>query len=554
VQAKHHSRNYYRYWDVLLAGNEDGSVVPIIGGLPAVEGPAWDIGAPLEDRGAGLADQQGNPPDQARAHRTSPTCRGRPEHAVPRSPRLQVAGLAGRAERRFSRTLWQGIVPRSGPVCLSGSSRCWNTGDVKLGILCGGGPAPGMNSVISAATIEARNSGWDVLGIMDGFQHLIEGRIEEARPLSITDVSRIHVLGGSVIRTSRANPTVRDEDAADPDWRLHACLESLRKLGIGALVTIGGDDTAFSASRLAEAAGGGLRVAHVPKTIDNDLPLPGGAPTFGFETARSVGVQLVSNLMTDAITTQRWYLVVAMGRSAGHLALGIGKSAGATLTMIAEEFRRGEPVRLAHLVDIIETSMLKRIAHGRPFGVAVLAEGIGLRLPQDELAKAMPDVERDEHGHVRLAELELDRLLARQVRDRFKERGQNVTVEGKNIGYELRCAPPIPFDIEYTRDLGYGAVDYLKRVLQGEEPGGMVTIQEGHMVPLPFGSFTDPETGRVRIRLVNAESSSYRVAREYMIRLDRGDLEDPGKLGPIAAASGLTPTAFRDRYGYLAGG
>jgi ATP-dependent phosphofructokinase / diphosphate-dependent phosphofructokinase len=421
---------------------------------------------------------------------------------------------------------------------------------VKLGILCGGGPAPGMNSVISAATIEARNSGWDVLGILDGFQHLIEGRIEHVRPLSITDVSRIHVQGGSIIRTSRANPTMRDEDAADPDWRLHGCLASLEKLGIGALVTIGGDDTAFSASRLAEAAGGRLRVAHVPKTIDNDLPLPGGLPTFGFETARSVGVQLVSNLMADALTTQRWYLVVAMGRSAGHLALGIGKAAGATVTIIAEEFPREAPIPLSRLVDILETSMLKRIALGRPFGVAVLAEGIGLRLAQDDLRKAMPEVERDEHGNVRLAELELDRLLAKQVRDRFKERGAKVTVEGKNIGYELRCAPPVPFDIEYTRDLGYGAIEYLK-LLEGDEPGGMITIQEGHMVPLPFGSFTDPETGRVRIRLVNVESSSYRVSREYMIRLDREDLEDPDRLRPIAAASGLTVIAFGDRYGYL---
>jgi 6-phosphofructokinase len=411
-----------------------------------------------------------------------------------------------------------------------------------------------MNSVISAATIEARNCGWDVLGIMDGFQHLIEGRIEEARPLSITDVSRIHVLGGSVLRTSRANPTVPDEHAADRDWRLHACLESLRKLGIGALVTIGGDDTAFSASRLAGAAGGGLRVAHVPKTIDNDLPLPGGAPTFGFETARSVGVELVSNLMTDAITTQRWYLVVAMGRSAGHLAVGIGKSAGATVTVIAEEFGGGGPIRLSRLVDVLETAMLKRIAHGRPFGVAVLAEGIGLRLPPEELAQAMPEVERDEHGHIRLAELELDRLLARQLRDRFSQRSQKVTVEGKNIGYELRCAPPIPFDIEYTRDLGYGAVAYLRQVLDGGEPGGMITLQQGHMVPLPFGSFTDPQTGRVRIRQVDVESSSYRVAREYMIRLDRQDLHNPGKLGPIAAAAKLTPEAFRERYGYLVAG
>jgi ATP-dependent phosphofructokinase / diphosphate-dependent phosphofructokinase len=438
--------------------------------------------------------------------------------------------------------------PLPGPPCHS------NGEGVKLGILCGGGPAPGMNSVISAATIEARKSGWDVMGIMDGFEHLIEGRTAEARPLSVTDVSRIHVQGGSVIRTSRANPTVRDENAADPDWRLHACLESLRKLGIGALVTIGGDDTAFSASRLAEAAGGTLRVAHVPKTIDNDLPLPGGTPTFGFETARSTGVQLVNNLMTDAITTRRWYLVVAMGRSAGHLAVGIGKAAGATLTVIAEEFPRDEPIRLSHLVDVIETSMLKRIADGRPFGVAVLAEGLGLRLPQDELRQAMPEVERDEHGNIRLAELELDRLLARQVRDRFRKRGEKVTVEGKNIGYELRCAPPVPFDIEYTRDLGFGAVEYLKQAVRGDEPGSMITIQDGHAVALPFGSFSDPETGRVRIRQVNIESSSYRVAREYMIRLNREDLADPAELRPIAAAAGLTPEAFRDRYGYLTRG
>ena len=225
--------------------------------------------------------------------------------------------------------------------------------------------------------------------------------------------------------------------------------------------------------------------------------------------------------------------------------------AGATLTMIAEEFPRDEPIRLAHLVDILETSMVKRIAHGRPFGVAVIAEGIGLRLPLDELQRALPEDERDEHGNVRLAELELDRLLARQVKDRFSERGEKVTVEGKNIGYELRCAPPIPYDIEYTRDLGYGAVDYLKRMPGGDGHGGMITIQEGDMVPLPFGSFSDPETKRVRLRLANCESSSYRVAREYMIRLDPEDLEDPERLRPIAAAAGLTPEAFRDRYGYL---
>src|SRR5437588_12779324 len=254
-----------------------------------------------------------------------------------------------------------------------------SAGRPKVAILCGGGPAPGINSVISAATIEAINSGWDVIGIFDGFDHLIRGVTDQVRPLTITQVSRIHVLGGSIIRTSRANPTTRDERAEDPEWRMHNTVKALRELGVEMLVTIGGDDTALSASKVAEAAEGEIRVAHVPKTIDDDLPLPGGMPTFGFETARAVGVELVNNLMTDAMTTKRWYFVVAMGRSAGHLALGIAKAAGATVSVIGEEFPPGQ-VRLRHVADILETSLLKRIAHGRPFGVAVIAEGMSFQL------------------------------------------------------------------------------------------------------------------------------------------------------------------------------
>jgi 6-phosphofructokinase len=423
----------------------------------------------------------------------------------------------------------------------------------RLGVLCGGGPAPGINSVISAATIEAVNSGWEVIGILDGFEHLIQGSTAHVLPLSITDVSRIHVLGGSILYTSRANPTVRDEAADHPGWRIDNCLRVLRELGIELLVTIGGDDTAFSASCLAEVARGSIRVAHVPKTIDNDLPLPGGIPTFGYETARHVGVELVNNLMSDAMTTKRWFFVLAMGREAGHLAVGIGKAAGATLTVIAEEFPKGEPVRLEHLVDIVEAAMLKRIAHARPFGVAVLAEGIALRLVEADLRAAMPEVEVEEHGHIGLGELNLDEVLAHRVKARFKARGQKMTVTAKNIGYELRCAAPIPFDVEYTRDLGYGAIHYLRELRRAGRPeiGAMITIQENHMVPLAFGSFTDPATGRPRVREVDIHSGSYRVATEYMIRLEREDLEDPTKLGSIAAAARMSPEALRARYGYL---
>jgi len=393
----------------------------------------------------------------------------------------------------------------------------------RLGILCGGGPAPGINSVISAATIEAINSGWEVVGILDGFSHLIEGSVDHVHPLSITDVSRIHLTGGSILYTSRANPTVRDDDAPVPDWRMRNTVSALHELGLTALVTIGGDDTAYSASKVAEAAEGAVRVAHVPKTIDDDLPLPGGIPTFGFETARAVGVELVNNLMTDAMTTRRWFFVLAMGRSAGHLAVGIGKAAGAPLSVLAEAVPNDRPLRLRHLADITDAAMLKRIAHGRAFGVAILSEGLALRLAEEDLHTALPDIEMDEHGHIRLGELDLDGVLVDEVKERFRKRGQKVTIVGKNIGYELRCAPPIPFDIEYTRDLGYGAIDYLRTLMRdgGDELGAMITIQDQHMVPLPFGSFTDPETGRARVREVDLASGSYRVATECMIRRQR---------------------------------
>ena len=172
-------------------------------------------------------------------------------------------------------------------------------GATRLAILVGGGPAPGINSAISAATIEAVNAGLQVVGIYDGFEHLTQGRTDEVRPLGISDVSRIHSQGGSILRTARANPTRRPED-------LQRTTKALQELGITYLVTIGGDDTAFGASEVARAAGGGIRVAHVPKTIDNDLPLPGGMPTFGYETARHLGTEMVLNLMEDSRTTNRW--------------------------------------------------------------------------------------------------------------------------------------------------------------------------------------------------------------------------------------------------------
>ncbi len=188
-----------------------------------------------------------------------------------------------------------------------------------VAILVGGGPAPGINGVIAAATIRARLAGLDVIGIRDGFEHLIGGDISHVTPLTIEVVSRIHLRGGSQLGTSRANPT------KDPALVANV-VRALQALGVSQLITIGGDDTAFSAMTVAAMAKGAIRVVHVPKTIDNDLDLPPHVDTFGYQTARHYGAAIVESLMVDATTTSRWYFVVAMGRKAGHLALGIGKA------------------------------------------------------------------------------------------------------------------------------------------------------------------------------------------------------------------------------------
>jgi 6-phosphofructokinase 1 len=407
----------------------------------------------------------------------------------------------------------------------------------KLAILVGGGPAPGINSVISAATIRGVLEGVEVVGIRDGFEWLMAGDVDHVTPLTIEQVSRIHFRGGSHIGISRANPTL------DPQHLENAVI-SLLRLNVSQLITIGGDDTAYSAMKLEEKAEGRIQVAHVPKTIDNDLDLPPHVDTFGFQTARHIGVDIVKNLMVDAKTTSRWYFVVAMGRKAGHLALGIGKAAGATLTLIPEEFPAR--VSLKTIVDTLVGAILKRLSYGRRDGVAVIAEGLVLSIDPADLAQ-IEDVERDSHGHVRIDEVNLGEILKAQVQAGLRRFGIKTTVVAKNIGYELRCADPIPADMEYTRDLGYCATKYL---LSGGN-AALVSLQGGHFVAIPFARLLDPQTGRARVRTVDTRSTRYAIARRYMIRLRRDDFEDPHELAKFAATAGVSLQEFRDEFAYL---
>jgi 6-phosphofructokinase len=408
----------------------------------------------------------------------------------------------------------------------------------KLAILVGGGPAPGINAVIGAATIRSALEGVDVLGIRDGFEWVMQGNIEHVIPLNIEMVSRIHFRGGSFIGISRANPTT------DPQL-LENTVISLLRMNVSQLVTIGGDDTAFSAMRLQEKSAGRIHVVHVPKTIDNDLDLPPDIDTFGFQTARHYGAEIVKHLMVDAHTTSRWYFVITMGRKAGHLALGIGKAAGATLTLIPEEFPGG-PIRLRTVVDTLTGAIIKRLSDGRRDGVTVIAEGLVLGITPDDLA-GLEEVERDSHGNVRIAEVNLGEILKSEVSKRLKQFGLKTTIAAKNIGYELRCADPIPMDMEYTRDLGYCAAKYL---LEGGT-GVVVTMQAGRFVPVPFADLLDPATGRPQIRLVDIHSTRYAIARRYMIRLRRDDFEDPHELARFAATAGVSLEEFRAQFGYL---
>jgi 6-phosphofructokinase 1 len=408
----------------------------------------------------------------------------------------------------------------------------------RLAILVGGGPAPGINSVIGAATIRGVLEGVEVLGVRDGFEWIMHGNVDRITALTIEEVSRIHFRGGSHIGISRANPT------QDPQ-HLENTVISLLRLNVSQLITIGGDDTAYSAMKLEEKAGGRMQVVHVPKTIDNDLDLPAYVDTFGFQTARHIGVDIVKNLMVDAKTTSRWYFVIAMGRKAGHLALGIGKAAGSTLTLIPEEFE-GTKVRLQTIVDTLVGSIIKRHSYGRRDGVAVIAEGLVLGIEPADLA-ALHDVERDAHGNVRIAEVNIGEILKSQVAARLKQFGIKTTIVAKNIGYELRCADPIPFDLEYTRDLGYCATKFL---LSGGN-AAMISIQGGHFVPVPFAQLLDPQTGKAKVRMVDVHSTRYAIARRYMIRLRKDDFEDPHELAKFAATCGLHLQQFRDEFEYL---
>jgi 6-phosphofructokinase 1 len=409
----------------------------------------------------------------------------------------------------------------------------------KLGILVGGGPAPGINGVISAVALEAIRLGCTPIGFHDGFEWLAERYTDEQHELTVDEVSRIHLDGGSILGTSRT-------DVAHDRQTLDNTIAALKKLGIDALVAVGGDDMVASSAAIEQRSEGSIKVVQIPKSIDNDLPLPAYHTTLGYETARHVGVGIVKSLMEDAKTTGRWFIGVTMGRPTGHLTLGIGVAASATCTIIPEEFPQ-QTIRLADICDIVEGSIIKRRAMGKGHGVVLLSEALSERFSAEELTE-LQDVDRDAQGNIRVAEIDLGRKVKSEVQSRLASRSVNVTVVDKTIGYELRCAPAIPYDAEHARDLGYAAVSYL----MAGGSGMMITMQDGEFMPVPFGLVTNPATGRGRLRSVDTTCESYQVARDYMVRLGPKDFADEGWVEKLAKAGGMNSADFRTHFAKFA--
>lgn len=402
----------------------------------------------------------------------------------------------------------------------------------RIGIIAAGGPAPGINGVISSATIEARNRGRKVVGILDGFKWISAGDTSKTVDLDIQNTSRIHTDGGSIIGISRKSPLADEESFANT-------VSSIRKLGVGRLITIGGDGTMFLARTLHEHFGGKVKIAHVPKTIDNNIALPDYIPTFGFETARDVGAKIINHIMEEAKTTGRWFVVITMGRRTGHLALGIGQSSGATITVIPEEFPE-KKVSLAKVIAILEGSVIKRMSMGREYGVAVMAEGMLDKINPGDLGI----MDRDNMGRIRYLDTNFGHLLKETLGEKLSEKGVGAEIVHKRIGYELRSADPIPFDVDYTRKLGYCAVKYLL----GGGDGALVYLKRGRMQATPFSKLVDRKTNSMKVRYVDTNTEAYEVSQKYMIKITPEDLENTKNLRNLSRHTRLTSGKFREYF------
>lgn len=377
------------------------------------------------------------------------------------------------------------------------------TNNGNIGILVSGGPAPGINSVIASVVFNATKAGYKIKGFSQGLKGIINNGTDSIIDLTPSDVIPIQKKGGSILRTIRFNPFKNEEYKG-------IFFKVLKEANINKLVMIGGDGTASLAYLISKKSD--IQVIHIPKTIDNDLILPNQHPSFGFETARYIGTKLISTLMTESKTTERWFIVKTMGRNAGFLSLGLGIASGATLTIIPEQFSKG--ITPDDVADVILSSIKRRHASGKNYGTVILAEGI-TDLFDPEAVSALKNSAKDPLGRTIFADIPLQDLIVNALDAKVKQEDDllDVRLKAEDLGYVMRCADPVSFDVEYTRFLGYGAVKFMKEGRSG------VTVVKNYdkLDCVNLEQMTDSK-GNIISRKVDLESDLYEIACSFMFK------------------------------------
>ncbi|MFC2137360.1 6-phosphofructokinase [Bacteroidota bacterium] len=358
-----------------------------------------------------------------------------------------------------------------------------------IAILCAGGPAPGINTVIASVAKVFLKNGYRVIGVNGGYKSLFFGE-PDIQDLTVDFADQIYSRGGSALVMSRFKPK-------DNEFKTDFFVNNNVKL----LVTIGGDDTASTANRLAKYLANNnvdVKNIHVPKTIDNDLPLAPGNPTFGYQSAKEEGVKITTTIYEDARTSGNWFVISAMGREAGHLAFGIGAACHLPIIVIPEMFDKSE-VTFANIIKLVISSMVKRKLQGIGFGVAIISEGVFHFMSDEEIEKSGIEFTYDDHGHPELGNVSKSHIFNILLQRELKKLKINIKSRPVEMGYELRCVRPIAFDLLYCTLLGTGVYSLFKE----GQTGCMVTSDpKGDIAPLYLKDVEGPD-GKIKPRLVD---------------------------------------------------
>ncbi len=373
-------------------------------------------------------------------------------------------------------------------------------------ILCAGGPAPGINTVTASVTKAFLNRGFRVLGLNGGYGPLFKpAEAENFIELDYAFADRIQTTGGSALRMSRYKPKDTEFSA-----------DFFKKHNIKLLVTIGGDDTASTAGRVAKflrEQNLDVRNIHVPKTIDNDLPLPAGIPTFGYRSALEEGCKIVSTINEDSKTTGNWFLVSAMGREAGHLAFGIAECLHAPMVIVPEMFQKVE-CTFERIIRLMVSSIVKRKILGINYGTIVISEGVFHFFSDEEIKNSGINFTYDDHGHPELGTISKAEAFNNLFQKRLKELGISTKSRPNDLGYEVRCVRPSAFDLAYCSQLGFG----VGTLFDAGKSDCMVTVDHlGKVAPLYLKDVKDPESGKVRPRLLDFDSDSVKSVISSML-------------------------------------